>query len=175
MIHAYTGDGKGKTTAAIGLLIRAFGSGRDVAIVFFDKGSETYRHNEIEVFNRLGIKNHVTGLERMKPDGEFRYGVTDEDKQEAARGLEIAERLIKSGSFELLVLDELLSSMTYGLISKDSISRLISLVPAELELVMTGRCKDMDFLMSKADLVTSMVKRKHYYDAGQSARSGIEY
>ena len=175
MIHAYTGDGKGKTTAAIGLLIRAYGAGRDVAIVFFDKGSETYRHNEIEVFDRLGIQNYVTGLERMNPDGGFRYGVTDKDKLEAARGLEIAERLIKSGAFELLVLDEILTSMTYGLITKDSVSRLVSLVPSDLELVLTGRCKDMDFLLSKADLVTSMIKRKHYYDEGQSARSGIEY
>ena len=81
MIHAYTGEGKGKTTASVGLLIRAFGSGKKVMIIFFDKGSETYRHNELIVFDRLGIEYHVTGLERMLPNGKFRFGVIEEDKR----------------------------------------------------------------------------------------------
>lgn len=174
MIHAYTGDGKGKTTAAVGLLIRAFGSGRRVGVVFFDKGSETYRHSELVVLDRLGIEYHVTGLERMKPDGSFRFGVIDEDRDEAVRGINLATEIIAAGSLDLLVLDEVLSSMTYGLLDKRAIEELIESCPTELELVLTGRCADKE-LLEKADLVTRMVKHKHYFDRGVKARSGIEY
>lgn len=174
MIHAYIGDGKGKTTAAIGLLIRAFGAGRRVGVIFFDKGSETYRHNELVVLDRLGIEYHITGLERMKPDGSFRFGVIDEDITEATRGIELAEELVKSGRFDLLVLDEALSTMTYGMLNRNTLMRLIEQTPQELELVLTGRCED-ESILEQADLVTSMVKQKHYFDKGVPARPGIEY
>lgn len=174
MIHAYIGDGKGKTTAAIGLMIRAFGSGQRVGVIFFDKGSETYRHNELVVLDRLKIEYHITGLERMKPDGSFRFGVTNEDVVEATRGIELAEELIKSGRFDLLVLDEALSTMTYGMLDKTVLLRLLEQTPQGLELVLTGRCEDVDIL-EQADLITSMVKQKHYFDKGVAARPGIEY
>ncbi len=174
MIHAYTGDGKGKTTAAVGLLIRAFGSGRRVGVIFFDKGSETYRHSELVVLDRLGIEYHITGLERMKPDGSFRFGTLDEDKAEAVRGIDLATEIIAAGRLDLLVLDEALTSMTYGLLDKKVIEELIERCPPELELVLTGRCTDKE-LLEKADLVTKMVKHKHYFDRGVKARSGIEY
>jgi len=174
MIHAYTGDGKGKTTAAIGLLIRAFGSGKRVGIIFFDKGSETYRHNELVVMDRLGIEYHITGLERMKPDGSFRFGVIAEDVAEADRGIALAEEIVKSGRLDLLVLDEALSSVTYGLLKKDALLRLVDEIPEELELVLTGRSDDPQ-IFDRVDLVTSMIKHKHYFDRGVKARPGIEY
>lgn len=174
MIHAYTGDGKGKTTAAIGLLIRAFGSGKRVGIIFFDKGSETYRHNELVVLDRLAIEYHITGLERMKPDGSFRFGVIDEDLAEADRGIALAREIVERGKLDLLVLDEALSSVTYGLLRKDLLLQLISLVPEDLELVLTGRSDDSE-IFEQVDLVTSMVKQKHYFDRGVKARPGIEY
>lgn len=174
MIHAYTGDGKGKTTAAVGLLIRAFGSGRRVGVIFFDKGSETYRHNELVVLDRLGIEYHITGLERMKPDGSFRFGVLEEDKIEALRGIRLAAETIASGRLDLLVLDEVLTSMTYGLLEKETLEELIDCSPEALELVLTGRCTDKEVL-EKADLVTRMVKHKHYFDRGVKARPGIEF
>jgi cob(I)alamin adenosyltransferase len=174
MIHAYTGDGKGKTTAAIGLLIRAFGSGRRVGIVFFDKGSETYRHNELVVLDRLGIEYHITGLERMKPDGSFRFGVIPEDIAEARQGIRIAEDIIRSGKLDLLVMDEALSSVTYGLLEKEVLLKLLETVPENMELVLTGRSDDRE-IFNCVDLVTSMVKHKHYFDRGVKARPGIEY
>jgi len=174
MIHAYIGDGKGKTTAAIGLMIRAFGSGRRVGVIFFDKGSETYRHNELVVLDRLGIEYHITGNERMKPDGSFRFGVIDTDVAEANRGINLALEMVRSGRYDLLVLDEALSTMTYGMLKKQSLVQLIESTPEELELVLTGRCDDEE-LLEKADLVTSMVKQKHYFDKGIKARPGIEY
>ncbi|HNX77973.1 MAG TPA: cob(I)yrinic acid a,c-diamide adenosyltransferase [Candidatus Rifleibacterium sp.] len=174
MIHAYIGDGKGKTTAAIGLMIRAFGAGRRVGVVFFDKGSETYRHNELVVLDRLGIEYHISGNERMKPDGTFRFAVIDEDITEAGRGVCLAKELIASGRFDLLVLDEALSTMTYGMLDRKSLLQLIEQTPNELELVLTGRCDD-EQILEQADLVTSMVKQKHYFDKGIQARPGIEY
>ncbi|GAB4274903.1 MAG: cob(I)yrinic acid a,c-diamide adenosyltransferase [Candidatus Rifleibacteriota bacterium] len=174
MIHAYTGDGKGKTTAALGLLIRAFGAGKRVAIVFFDKGSQTYRHNELVVLDRLGIEYHITGLERMKPDGTFRFGVTELDIKEAERGLALAKALIKEKKPDLLVLDEALTSCSVKLLSCESLIELIENTPEELELVLTGRCDDHD-LLDRADLVTIMTKQKHYFDRGVKARPGIEY
>lgn len=174
MIHAYIGDGKGKTTAAIGLMIRAFGSGRRVGVIFFDKGSETYRHNELVVLDRLGIEYHITGNERMKSDGSFRFEVLDQDIVEAERGIKLAEELVSSGRFDLLVLDEALSTMTYGMLSRQTLMKLIAQTPEELELVLTGRCDD-EQVLEQADLVTSMVKQKHYFDKGVPARPGIEY
>jgi cob(I)alamin adenosyltransferase len=174
LIHAYTGDGKGKTTAAVGLLIRAFGSGKNVCVVFFDKGSETYRHSELVVLDRLNIEYHLTGLERMKENHTFRFGTTEEDLQEARRGLEIAEKLIKSCKYDLIVLDEALTSVDVGLIKEKDLVNLIQTVPEDVELVLTGR-SESEKLLDMADLVTSMVKQKHYFDQGVKARQGIEY
>ena len=174
MIHAYTGEGKGKTTCAIGLLVRAFGAGKKVIVIFFDKGSETYRHNELVSLDRLGIEYHVTGLERMEPNGKFRFGVTEGDKREALRGIAVAENAIKIDKFDLVVLDEALSSVTYGLLDKSILEKLIDDTPNSTELVLTGRCNDKE-LLDKCDLVTSMTKEKHYFDKGVQARPGIEY
>lgn len=174
MIHAYTGDGKGKTTAALGLLIRAFGSGKIVCAVFFDKGSETFRHSELAVLDRLGIEYHLTGLERMKPDGSFRLGVTEDDIAEAHRGIDLASSIIASKKVDLIVLDEALTSVDVGLIHEDKLAEIIDATPENVELVLTGRCKN-DKLLDKADLVTTMVKQKHYFDKGVKARQGIEY
>ena len=174
MIHAYTGEGKGKTTCAIGLLVRAFGAGKKVIVIFFDKGSETYRHNELVSLDRLGIEYHVTGLERMEPNGKFRFGVTEGDKREALRGIAIAENAVKIDKFDMVVMDEALSSVTYGLLDKSILEKLIEDTPDNIELVLTGRCNDKE-LLDKCDLVTSMTKEKHYFDKGVKARPGIEY
>ena len=174
MIHAYTGDGKGKSTAALGLLIRAFGADKKVAIIYFDKGSETYRHNETLVFEKLGIKFFITGKERMKPDGSFRFENIPEDSQEALRGIKLAKELISSGKYEVLVLDEALSAVEYDLLDIKELENLIAQAPKELELVITGRCTNEE-LLDKADLVTCMTKKKHYFDKGIQARPGIEY
>lgn len=174
MIHAYTGDGKGKTTAALGLLIRAFGAKKKVGIIFFDKGCETYRHNELVVLDRLDIKYHLTGLERMMPDKQFRFGVTDDDIAEALRGLELAKTICAQNALDLLVLDEALTSVEAGLITYNSLLEVIENVPENTELILTGRCTNQD-LLDKADLVTSMIKQKHYFDKGIKARAGIEF
>lgn len=174
MIQAYTGNGKGKTTCAMGLLIRAFGYGKRVGAVFFDKGSETYRHHELVVLDRLGIEYKVTGLERMTTDGKFRFGNLEGDKLEALKGVSYALEAIESKKFDLIVLDEALSAVSYGLLDKNLIENLIAKTPQDMELILTGRCCEKNIL-DKCDLVTSMTKEKHYFDKGVAARPGIEF
>lgn len=174
MIQAYIGDGKGKTTCAIGLSVRAYGAGKRVFVLFFDKGSKSYSHNELVALDKLEIKYVVTGLERMQKDGKFRFGVTENDRIEAKKGIDLAIKAIKSNEYDVVILDEVLSSFTYGLLNKESIVELISLVTENLELIMTGRCND-DSIIEKCDLVTNMTKVKHYFDKGVQARPGIEF
>ncbi|HEY9070368.1 MAG TPA: cob(I)yrinic acid a,c-diamide adenosyltransferase [Candidatus Ozemobacteraceae bacterium] len=174
MIHAYIGDGKGKSTAALGLLIRAFGAGMRVGMVYFDKGNKTYSHHELAVLDRLGVKYWVTGLERMQPDGRFRFGTTEEDRAEAARGLGIAREAVASGEFDLLVLDEVVTAASYGLLAPEALDELCRSNSPGLELVLTGRCSD-ETMLGRADLVSRITKVKHYFDAGAKARPGIEY
>lgn len=174
MIHAYIGDGKGKSTAATGLLIRAFGAKKKVALVLFDKGNASYVHNELVTLDRLAIEYFTTGIERMKPDGSFRMGVNEDDIDEAKRGIEIAKSLIKSNKYDLIVLDELLTAVEYNMLEAETALSLIDTVTDKLELVLTGRCSNQN-LLDRADLITEMVKHKHYFDKGVEARPGIEY
>jgi cob(I)alamin adenosyltransferase len=174
MIHAYIGDGKGKTTASIGLLVRAMGAGKRVAMIAFDKGSKTYKHSELAAFERLGIEFHITGLERMEPSGRFRFENLPEDLAEAQRGLEKARELATRGDLDLLVLDEVLSALTYNLLERHLLMDFLVTVPKGLELVLTGRCAD-EQVLAKADLVTEMRKVRHYFDKGVQAREGIEF
>jgi cob(I)alamin adenosyltransferase len=174
MIHAYIGDGKGKTTASIGLLVRACGAGKKVAMIAFDKGSKTYEHSELMAFDKLGIEHHITGLERMEPSGRFRFENLPEDLAEAKRGLEKALELAARGDLDLLVLDEILSAVTYKLLEGHLLMDFLMTVPKNLELVLTGRCDD-EIILAKADLVTEMKKVRHYFDKGVQARKGIEF
>jgi len=171
-IHIYTGDGKGKSTAALGLAIRAFGAGKKVAIVYFDKGGQNY--NERKILDKLGIEYHVTGLDRINPETkEFRFGVLPKDKVEAERGLEIVEELFKK-DFGLIILDELNLATSLGMLKISKVLALIDSKPEKLELVITGRNADKEIL-DRADLITEMKLIKHYFDKGVEAREGIEY
>ncbi len=174
MRHAYIGDGKGKSTAALGLLIRAVGAGLRAAAIYFDKGCSTYRHHEVTVLERLGVPVHIKGCERMNPDGTFRFGVTPDDRREAQEALDLARRLGRAGEVDLLVLDEILTCVSGGLVPPEDLQRLLRDVPAGVELVCTGRCRDEGWL-DGFDLVSRVTKVRHYFDRGVKARPGIEY
>jgi cob(I)alamin adenosyltransferase len=183
MLHVYYGYGKGKTTAIMGLAIRALGAGKKVAIVQFDKGydgqNEHYaERNILRKLKEIGypIEIYPTGCERMNADGTFRFKNAEEDFAEAKRGLKIAEDLIKKGGIDLLILDEAVAAVVYHLPPKDDVENLIELYNKnrQFELVMTGH-KLWDGLEEKADLVTEMRKVKHYFDKGIPARLGIEF
>ena len=178
-VHVYYGYGKGKTTCCVGLAVRALGAGRRVALVQFDKGydGEHEHYSERHILRGLeGIDLYPTGCERMRPDGSFRFGVEDGDLKEAGRGLEVAGRLIREGGQDLLILDEVLAAVAYGLLGQGDVMGLLDLYDADrrCELVLSGH-KVWDALVERADLVTEMRKVKHYYARGTPARPGIEF
>jgi cob(I)alamin adenosyltransferase len=182
-IHVYYGYGKGKTTAAIGLAVRALGAGKKVAIVEFDKGydEQTEHYSEHITLRKLKELNlplevYRTGCERMNKDGTFRFKNADEDFKEAQRALKISKKLITSGKQDLLILDEIIAAVVYHLLKKEDVFEIIDLYNKKrrFELVMTGH-KLIDKLEDKVDLITEMRKVKHYFDKGIQARQGIEY
>lgn len=182
-IHVYYGYGKGKTTAAIGLAVRALGAGKKVAIVEFDKGydEEKDHYSEHVTLRRLkksGLPLGVyrSGCERMNEDGTFRFKNAEEDFKEAKRALLIVKKLITTGKQDLLILDEIIAAVVYHLIDKKEVFKIIDLYNKNrrFELVMTGH-KLFEGLEEKADLITEMRKVKHYFDKGIQARQGIEY
>lgn len=179
LIQVYTGNGKGKTTASIGLAIRALGAGKSVALVQFDKGfdGENEHYSERKLLRQLpNITLYPTGCERIRPDGTFRFGVTPEDLKEAQRGLRIAKKLIREGDQFLLILDEILAAVAYKLLERKDVMEIVALHKqvGNCEMVLTGHTI-WDELKEQADLVTHMTKIKHYYDRGVPARLGIEF
>jgi cob(I)alamin adenosyltransferase len=178
-IQVYTGDGKGKTTAALGLILRFLGAGGRAVLVQFDKGAgpEDF-YNERKVFHLLpGLLHHPTGLPRFVPaKGTFRFSNVPGDFDEAQRGLALAREAFASGA-GLVVLDEILSLPLTGLVQEAQIMELLGDYESQgrpCELVLTGH-KLFPDLASKADLITRMSKEKHYFDRGTKARKGIEY
>lgn len=168
MIHIYTGNGKGKTTAAIGLAIRMAGTGMKVFFGQFVKGMA---YNEVSIFN-----------EQMPQIDHELFGRTcfinrdpePEDYEAAKEGLQKVKSIILSGKYSLIVLDELNIAMFYQLISLEEILKLINELPDGLELVITGRYAPQE-LIDRADLVTEMKEVKHYYKRDIKARKGIEF
>lgn len=182
-IHVYYGYGKGKTTAAMGLVMRILGVGKSAAIVQFDKGYDRVlehygERNLIRKLQELGypVELYATGCERMNEDGTFRFKNADEDFVEAKRALEISRERIINGKLDLLVLDEIIAATTYHLIEEKDVFDIIDLYNnnRRFELVMTGH-KLFPGLEEKVGLITEMRKVKHYFDEGIQGREGIEY
>jgi cob(I)alamin adenosyltransferase len=164
-VQVYTGDGKGKTTAALGLVVRALGAGLSVHVVQFIKSME---YHELRTLRVLGVPVHQYGR------GCFIRGEPkSEDKDMAGRGLTFARELMAQGRLDLLVLDEINVAVSLGLLAIEDVLDVVRSKPRGLELVCTGRGAPRQ-LIDCADLVTEMVNRKHYYDAGVAARDGIE-
>ena len=167
-VQVYTGDGKGKTTAALGLAMRALGRGLRVLVVQFMKADP--EGGEIVTGKRLGIEVVQVGGDHWVQKGE----VTPEELQVAARGFARARDLVLSGAYDVIVLDELVTALFFELVPLADVLALMAAKPAHTELVMTGRGAPDD-LVAAADLVTEMRPLKHYYDTGVKAREGIEF
>lgn len=167
MIQVYTGDGKGKTTAAVGLAVRAHGHGLRVAVFQFLK---TDRDNgEARVLRRLGILCRQYGL------GRWLVGrvPNPEELALAAQGWAEVEQAVRSG-YQVVVVDEISHAVNLGLLSLEPVRALALNLPAGVELVLTGRAMPPE-LLALADLVTEMRAVKHPYEQGIGARRGIEY
>jgi len=166
-VQVYTGNGKGKTTAALGLALRAAGAGLRVLIVQFAKKGPYSEHLALERFADL-ITVRTAGT------GAFLKKEPDEAEIRAARqGFDEARRDVLSGGYDVVVLDEIHVATHHGLIAVEDLLDLIAVRPLGVELVLTGRNADARVL-EKADLVTEMREVKHYYEKGVPAREGIE-
>ena len=167
-VQVYTGDGKGKTTAAFGLALRAAGAGLRVFIAQFMKGRDC---GELHTFEKLSDQ---IAIKQYGREG-FIHGEPDEEDIRAAReGLEEAILAIQSGDYDLVILDEANVAVDFELFSIDDLLAAIDERPEHVELVITGR-KAHPRLIERADLVTEMREVKHYYQDGLGARRGIEY
>ncbi len=173
-IQVYTGDGKGKTTAALGLTFRALGRGWNVLLILFTKGGDDYgelysaRQLSPQISRQLTIVQ--AGLNRIV----FTHNMKEEDAIEITNGWEIAKRAAFSGKYDLIVLDEANIAIDLGLIPLEEMKDLLKNKPPELEVVLTGRRAHPE-IIELAHLVSEIRPIKHYWDIGVKARKGIEY
>lgn len=169
LIQVYTGDGKGKTTAAVGLAVRATGAGKRVAFVQFVKGGA--RSSELAVLEQVGVR-----VERpaQRSTGLLGAGIHDEDRAAAAEAWQMAEDVIASGDYDVVILDEINVAMHYGLVDESLALDTLDARSPSLDVVLTGRGAS-EALVKRADLVTEMVLRKHPFERGIPARRGIEF
>ena len=169
LVQIYTGDGKGKSTAAIGQAVRAAGFGLKTYIAQFMK---EYPYNELSSLKHL--KNWIT-IEQFCGD-EFVYKKElpgEEELSKAKEGLQTATEKMLGGEYDLIILDEAIVSIYFKLIKTEELIEIIKLKPEKVELILTGRyCPDE--LIELADLVTEMKEVKHYYQKGIKSRKGIE-
>jgi cob(I)alamin adenosyltransferase len=169
LIQVYTGDGKGKTSAAFGLALRAVGRGLKVYVIQFIKGGFDY--GELYVVDKLP---NLT----LKAFGRGRF-ITEKPPEEedinlAEKALALAEEVVGNGDYDIVILDEINVALNLRLISLEKILELIKNKPEHVELVLTGRYAPPE-IIETADLVTEMRKVKHPFSKGHQARKGIEY
>jgi len=169
MVHLYTGDGKGKTTSAVGLVVRAAGQGLRCSFIQFMKGK--YPYGEIKVLRKLkGVTVKQFGtLDFVKKGKQKKV-----DIQEAKKALEYGTRAMSSGRYDLVVLDEVLVAVFMELVTAKAVLEALENRRPGVEVVLTGRKADRK-LSRKADYVTVFEKVKHPYDDGVLARKGIEF
>ncbi|MEW6079667.1 MAG: cob(I)yrinic acid a,c-diamide adenosyltransferase [Thermodesulfobacteriota bacterium] len=168
-VHLYTGNGKGKTTAALGLALRMAGAGRRSLIIQFMKGRP---YSELEAVKRLN------GLIRIEQYGSPDLCVPEAGnlavhREFARRGLARSREAVIDDAYSLVVLDEIVTAVYFTLVTADEVTGLIAVKHPALELVLTGRYATPD-LIGQCDLVTEMKEVRHYYQTGVEARKGIE-
>ena len=164
----YTGNGKGKTTAALGLITRAVGSNFKIFLCQFLKGRDYGELYTLKKFETVTHERYGRGV--FIKNKEF---VTDEDKKLMREGYESLKNALLRGKYDIVIADEILGTLRYDLISVDEIKFLIKNKPETTELILTGR-NAPDELIEMADLVTEMREVKHYFQKGIMSRKGIE-
>ena len=166
-VHVYTGDGKGKTTAALGLALRAVGAGLKVYIGQFIKQGKFSELKALEKFSR-NITVEQFGRKRF-----IGKKIDEQDRKAAQNGLKHVREIMRGGKYDLIILDEINIVLHYGLIDESDVIDMLKNRNKQTEIVLTGRNAGKS-IIDCADLVTEMRKIKHYRDQGVTARLGIE-
>ncbi len=169
LVQVLTGNGRGKTTAALGTVLRAVGQGLRVHVIHFMKG--TYPYGEQKALTYLP---NVTVSRFGKLDFVDPNNVQEDERDEARKALEAGREAIHSGDYDMVVLDEVNIASGWGLVPVNDVVDLIRGKPGSVELILTGRYADPK-LIEIADLVTEMVEVTHPYQRGIKARQGIEF
>lgn len=173
-IQVYTGNGKGKTTASLGLAMRALGRGWKVLIVMFTKGGNDY--GELISFSQLcpqmkdNVKIVQAGLDRIV----YSNNIKEEDKLLIQEGWKTAQDAIKEDKYQLIILDEANIAIDLGCIQLADMVETLKNKPQNMEIVLTGRNAKQE-IIEVADLVSEIIPVKHYWDKGIKARKGIEF
>ncbi len=173
-IQVYTGNGKGKTTASLGLAMRALGRCWKVLIIMFTKGGDNY--GELYSFRNLSpeIAENLTiiqaGLDRIV----YADNKSEEDAKAIQKGWEFAKKAIKNDEYNLIILDEANIAIDLGFIDLNEMVEVLKNKPEDMEIVLTGR-NAKEEIINIAHLVSEIQPRKHYWDTGVEARKGIEY
>ena len=173
-IQVYTGDGKGKTTASLGLAMRALGRCWKVLIIMFTKGGNDY--GELNSFRELSpdISNNLkivqAGLDRIV----YKNNQSEADKKAILEGWELAKKAIENHEYQLIIMDEANIAIDMGILDVDEVVRVLKNKPDEMEIVLTGRNAHPK-IIEIAHLVSKIEPVKHYWDTGIAARKGIEY
>lgn len=169
IVQVYTGNGKGKTSAALGLALRAAGRGLKVFIIQFIKGGFDY--GELYVIDKLP---NVT----LKAFGRGKFVILEppenEDVRLAKQALDLAKNIIENGKYDIVILDEINVALSLCLVSLDEVTSIVKSKPEHVELVLTGR-NAPEGLIKMSDLVTEMREVKHPFNVGLQSRKGIEY
>jgi cob(I)alamin adenosyltransferase len=169
LVQVYTGEGKGKTTAAIGTVLRALGNDLKVCVVAFMKtGQPSGEWNILSGLPNITVTRFGSGP-LVNPTN-----ITSNDREEASAALAAARQAILGGEYDLVVLDEVNVAVAWGLIELDGLISLIQDKPPDVELILTGRGADKE-IVKMADIVTEMLNIKHPYNEGVTARRGIEF
>ncbi len=169
LVEVFTGNGRGKTTAALGVALRALGHGLRVCVIYFMKGDFPYGEQKALSqlanlsFTRFGREGFIEPT-NLKP----------EDSEQAAQALRAARQAVLDGKYDLVVLDEVNLAVAWKLVDVADVIELIKQKPDNVEIILTGRYAD-NKLIELADLVTEMVEVKHPYTEGVLARRGIDY
>lgn len=173
-IQVYTGNGKGKTTASLGLAMRALGRCWKVLIIMFTKGGDDY--GELKAFRELApdIANNLkivhAGLDRIV----YIDNQNEKDREEILKGWNLAKKAIENDEYQLIILDEANIAIDLGIIDVDEVVDVLKNKPDNMEIVLTGRNAHPK-IIEIAHLVSNIEPVKHYWDTGIAARKGIEY
>jgi len=173
-IQVYTGDGKGKTTASLGLAMRALGRDWKVLIVMFTKGGNDY--GELNSFRQLSekIADNLTivqaGLDRVI----YKSNECEKDHKKIKKGWNLVKKAVKNDEYQLIIMDEANIAIDMGILDVDEVVKVLKSKPDEMEIVLTGRNAHPK-IIEIAHLVSRIEPVKHYWDKGVHARKGIEY